>query len=183
MIQQRNSVTGHNNFISNFETDSLLNESTNFQSVWNDLKPLQVKNEKAVIAAIQWLSESIYVSKFKYTLKLAGPARQDSVTTHRVILNFKLVEQFAPHLVLLRGIFEFSNPSLLFVSIDRIDQMVTVEVNSDDDQVVTNYLETVFNQLAKEIAFKAKLKEIILWEKSVREQHSFVYNTLNTISF
>ena len=102
---------------------------------------------------------------------------------HRVILNFKLVDLYATHLILLRGIFEFSNPSILLVSIDRTDQTVTIEVNVNEADTVTNYLETIFNQFAKEIEFKAKLKQVIQWEKNIRKEQSLIYNNLNTLSF
>jgi hypothetical protein len=185
MTQHRNSATGQNNYSLKFEKiDSYgkVNSKTS-PDTWSDLKPLNVKNETAVIAAIQWFNESTYISKFKYTLKSVVPPQQNSsAKQHRAILSFKLTELYAPHLILLRGIFEFSNPSLLFVTVDRIDQTVTAEVNSDDAEVVTRYLETIFNQLAKEIAFKANLKKVIAWEKNIKQEQSLLYNTLHTLS-
>ena len=150
-------------------------ESNTVHSLWENLKPLQVKHEETVIATAQWLGKSKFINRVSYALV---PTAENQ---HHVILNFALADSYAENFVLLRGLFDFGRPSFVAVTGDRTTQTYSVALSADEPVGVAEYFETIFNWLTKEIKFKVLLKEVVKFEQRIKREQALVYANLRAV--
>jgi hypothetical protein len=125
---------------------------------------------------INWLSKVNYITGIQYSVIAAGQL----YLKDRLIVKFTLKESYAPNFVLLRGLFEFGKPSGIIISANKTDKTFTLDVLSTEIENSLQYLETIFNWLAKEIKFKETLKEVILLKKEIRRKEALAYENLRS---
>jgi hypothetical protein len=154
------------NFITVFNNAPKTNpedQSTNNHKIHEDLSHLQTRlnnTEVLTVAAVSVIpTAALFVSnKYKVTLKLS-PA-------------------FSKHFVLLRGLFEFSQPKTVVMSSSTKDQIFEVEMLETQIDHVLSYIETILTWLRREIKFKEALATIIRFEKRVKEEQASLYSKL-----
>jgi hypothetical protein len=144
------------------------------------VKPFNVRHEETSLKAAEWLNSSHLITKLNYTL-----VRNENwgIDQHRLVLNFSLADQYASNFILLKGLFAFADPKALSVAADRDAQTFEVEIKTNEAERVFSYLTTIFDLLNKEINFKEKLKQVIQWERHIKEQRKLVYNDSYTAAF
>ncbi len=181
MLSTVENIPNGNSNIYNFLNSSTIQEANTNQldKVWNTFKPLNIRNEDAVVAIVQWLGQSKFLSKIDYKLIPAVLYQEHAFSgQHNVVLTFALADKYASHFILLRGLFEFGKKHGITISSDRATKTFSIEVLSNQSTAILNYFETIFNWLAKEVHFKASLKEIIKFEDRVRAERTLVYRHL-----
>jgi hypothetical protein len=153
------------NFITVFNNAPKTNsegQSTN-NKITEDLRHLQTRlnnTEVLMVAAVSVIpAAALFVSnKYRVTLKLS-PA-------------------FSKHFVLLRGLFEFSQPKAVVMSSFPKDQIFEVEILETQIDHVLSYIETIVTWLRREIKFKDALTAIVRFEKRVKEEQAKLYSII-----
>jgi hypothetical protein len=96
----------------------------------------------------------------------------------RYFITFKLNDHFAKHFVLLSGILEFSRPKDIKVSRHKIARIFEVELSEMQAGRFSSYMQTILTWLIKEIKFKESLKDLIAFEKKVKQEQAILYSSV-----
>lgn len=165
-------ISAYNNTIVNFISEHI--RKVNLVNPERELFREHTVDDNAQDMLTRWLNRLPFIKILEHTIVPAG----NLYRADRVIIRFKLVNEFAPHFVLLRGLFEFAKPSGLIILTDRTEKVFVIETSVHQVDVPVSYLKKIFGWLSKEITFKAALKRVIQWEHKVREEQQIIMDDL-----
>ena len=130
-----------------------------------DITSIVDVNEHALLTLTAFFEESKILKRLFYTFIPAG----NLYLNDRVVLKFSLADEYAGHFILLRGLLGFGKPPHVLVVTEPTDKTFTLEVTSAYAESVITYFQKIFTWLAKEIKFKAALKEVIRLQQEARK--------------
>ncbi len=96
----------------------------------------------------------------------------------RTRLQFRVKDEFATHFVLIKGLVEFTRPATLKFKFTVIDGLIETDVDVNQFDELKSLLNLVFNELWKELKFKASLKKAIQFEERYKLERAEVYSTI-----
>lgn len=134
----------------------------------------QALQDVAENALFQWLKKSPVLSADVLRVLPAGRLMRSA----HLYAKFRLHPDYAKHFVLLRGLFAFSQPKHIDITVDKADASFEVRLSETDVPRVLQYVETIIARLQQEIRFKDSLRVIVKYEEKLKAEQVRLYEAL-----
>jgi hypothetical protein len=99
---------------------------------------------------------------------------------NRFRIAFRLANHLENHFALIKGLIDFHRRKDFIFTFNRVEKSIEVEVALVHEESLAQFLEEVYASLERELKFKAALKQVIAFEKKLKEESRSVYNALFT---